>query len=145
MNAALRLTIALGIVPETLPLPLSQVLMLPGGELPPAARETQQLLFEFIKGKTIKDVILEGKDAIAITRAHNGKTKGGTRGEDRKDWPKFIRVELRILSTHLKSWKSYSGSQIESTENHFKVAVEKWPTPVLVSLKKQIGEELKRR
>ncbi len=108
----------------------------------------RQLLFDFTTGKTMKEcmaaVIVDGEDAHRITRAHNGKTKGGSKGEDRKNFPAFIGEAFKTITAHLKFWKSYTPGQVETTFAKF-ACVSKWPTPALAELKKIIGEELKTR
>lgn len=131
-------------------IPVSRLLSCAAEDLPDdAAREARQLLFDFTDGRTIKEclagVFIDGDAPVLITRAANGQKHGGYKGEDRKDYPKFIGVHLSDISAHLKPWKSYTGAQVESTETVFKSALAKWPTPVLTFLKKLITEELKTR
>lgn len=143
------LTKALKLPPVIEALPLSQVISTPEEELPEAAREARQLVFDFTAGKTIKEclaaVVVEGDEPHRITRAHNGRTQGGSRGEDRKDWPKFVGLHLSDISAHLDHWKQFTGAQVETVEAKFKAAVGKWPSPLLESLKRAIAEELKTR
>lgn len=131
-------------------LPISAVINTPAEDLPSdAAREAQQLIFDFTKDKTIKDclasVFVDGDEPHRITRAGNGKKLGGTKGEDRKDWPKFIGQKLSDVAAHLKHWASFSPAQVEVVLSKLSQIVVKWPTPVLAHLKKVITEELKSR
>lgn len=130
--------------------PASQLLSCAAEDLPDdAAREAQQLLFDFTKDKTIKDclaaVVVDGDEPHRITRAANGKKLGGTKGEDRKDFPKFIGEKLSDVSAHLKTFKTYTPAQVADTLAKFDSAVGKWPTPLLTHLKQRINEELKTR
>jgi hypothetical protein len=106
---------------EALSVPLSVVLTAPEEELPEEAREVRQLLFRFMAEKSsLKEcaaagVVVDGDDASRITRAHNGKSKGGTRGEDRKDFPKFIKGKLAHINTHLEHWDAFTAGQKEET------------------------------
>lgn len=129
--------------------PVSRLLSAPASELPDAARAAQQLLFDFVKDKTIKDclaaVVIDGEEPHRITRAANGKKLGGSRGEDRKDWPKFIGRLLSDVSHHLKSWKSFTPQQTEAAMIKFKAFIGKCPTGLLTTLKGYINEELKER
>lgn len=133
----------------TTSVPVSRLLGAAAADLPQGDREAQQLLFDFTKDKTIKEclggVIVDGDEPHRITRAANGKKLGGTRGEDRKDWPKFIGEKLSDISSHLKFWPSFTPAQTEDALTKFKSFVGKCPTPLLSHLKAQIDKELKTR
>ncbi len=149
MNAAQCTLTAAGVQPHLLSMPVSEVFSTASKDLPQPAQEAQQLLLDFTLGKTIKEcmagVIVDGDEPHRITRAANGKKHGGTAGEDRKDYPKFIGQKLSDVSAHLKNWQHFTGAQILTTEDKFKSALAKWPTPILNTLKKLITEELKTR
>jgi len=126
---------------------LSDVLSADQKDLPWEARAARQSFEEYIAGKTIKElmgVVVEGDDASRIARAHNGRTLGGS-GGDRKAWHKFIGEKLADVSSHMGHWKNFTPAQIEYTESRLAIALSKWPTPVLETLKKQLTAELKRR
>lgn len=130
--------------------PVSMLLSVEADELPnDAAREAQQLLFDFTKDKTIRDclaaVVVDGDEPHRITRAANGKKHGGTKGEDRKNYPQFIGEKLADVSAHLKFWKKYTGPQIEDLTTKLKSFAGKAPTPFLTMLKDTINQELKTR
>jgi hypothetical protein len=95
-------------------LPLSHILTAPLEELPEAAREARQLLFDFTSGKTMKEclagVVVEGDDAHRITRAHNGANAKQTKGDARKDYPLFTAVKLKDISSHLSGWDRKSDT-----------------------------------
>lgn len=130
-------------------IPVSRLLSAPAADLSPADREAQQLLFDFTANKTIKEclaaVVVDGDEPHRITRAANGKKLGGSKGEDRKDFPKFIGEKLSDVAAHLKSWPSYTAGQTEDTLAKFKSFLGKCPTPLLSHLKAQIDKELKTR
>lgn len=109
------------------------------------AQEARQFLLDVVGDKSMADIMrrvaVEGDSASGITRAHNGKTKGGSRGEDRKDFPKFIGVKLSDCSTHLKAWKKFTSGQVETIEGHYKHHLSKMPTALLEYLIKQ-GKEI---
>jgi len=134
---------------HTLALPISTIISSDASALAAPEQEAQQLLLDFMDGKTIKEclagVVVDGDEAHRLTRAVNGKTKGGHNGEDRKAWHIFVQVKLKNLSEHLSHWKAFRGGQAEAVEKHFAAAIEKWPSPVLEFLKQQINTELKRR
>ena len=71
-----------------------------------------ELLTEYICGKTMRDclasAVVEGDDS---QRALNGAQKGGSRGEDRKDWPLFVARKFRDISTHLSHWETMNETQ----------------------------------
>lgn len=130
-------------------LPWSVVLSSPAEDLPAEAREAQQLVFDFTEGKTMKEclegVVVDGDEPHRITRAHNGKTKGGSKGENRKDFPKFIANKLSDVSTHLESWDSMTAAQRGEIHDHFERALEAWPTPLLEKLAAQLKKEMQKR
>lgn len=149
MNAARNVIAGAGLDLKSLTLPLSLVLAASDGELSGEALEARQLLFDFVEGKTISDclrgVLVNGDASHRIDRAINGKTKGGSRGEDRKDWPTFIGRKLSQVSTHLESFEKFTAAQVAATEVVFKSAIGKWPTGVLEMVRRQVKEEVARR
>lgn len=149
MQAAERTVAAIELDATTLDVPVSLLLSAPASELSEPAREAQQLLLDFTKDKTIKDclaaVVVDGDEPHRITRAANGKKLGGSKGEDRKDFPKFIGEKLSDVAAHLKSWPSYTAAQCEDTQAKFKSFLGKCPTPLLSHLKALIDKELKTR
>lgn len=136
---------------------VSGLLTIPEAELPEGAREARQMLFDWMEDKTIgeclRGCVVDGDDASRITRAHNGKTKGGSRGEDRKDFPKFIGEHVSDVTTLLggrekdreKRWKGMTPGQREKIQDAFGTAFQNWPTPLLEELGKRIKEEIKQR
>jgi hypothetical protein len=137
---------------QEIPIPLSRLLTLPEAEVGlagSAALEARQLLFNWMADKTIgeclKGVVVDGDDASRITRAHNGKTKGGSRGEDRKAFDEFIGRKLSDISSHLEHWETFKASQKEATLNHFANALSEWDTVVLEHIQKLLKEEMKKR
>jgi hypothetical protein len=129
--------------------PMSAILTLPEAELAEPARKARQMFFDFTADKTIADCLRDVADGTSpdhrIARAANGKTKGGTRGEDRKAWDEFIRRKLRNIDEHVSHYEKFSGKQIENLEKDLKISVSKWPTAVLDYLGDEIKEELKKR
>jgi hypothetical protein len=83
--------------------------------LPPAARDYRRAWFDLIRDRTIKDCIAGlfggNNEAHNTDRALNGKMAGGTRGEDRKDYPLYIGVKFKDLSNHFSHWHNYSSHQ----------------------------------
>jgi hypothetical protein len=106
-------------------------------------------LQEYICGKTMRDcldgVINGGDPSHRLTRAQNGMEKGGTRGEDRKDWPTFIGRKLKDLSSHFSHWDKFTGPQIEKTETALKKAIAAWPTPILEFVREEAGKVVRER
>jgi hypothetical protein len=134
---------------EGVVVPMSQVLTAPEGDLPDKALEFRQGVFTFMQDKTLREAAMSAlageSPGHRYTRALAGKTKGGTRGEDRKAWPTFIAEKLSDVSGHLSHWKQFSTGQKEQTEEAFKRAIEKWPTPLLEALAKGLKTELQKR
>lgn len=149
MNVASACLKGAGLDSAALPDSPERLLNAPESELSEAGLEARQLLLDFTKDKTMADclraVTVEGDAAHRITRAHNGKSKGGHDGGDRKDFPKFIGVHLSDITAHLKFYKSFTGVMVETIESKFKAAIAKWPSPLLEAIKKLITEELKTR
>lgn len=145
MEVAERSMQATGVVID---IPVTKLLTAPTEELPEKAREARQLYLDFTEGKTLKElreVVVDGEDPHRITRAHNGRTKGGTKGEDRKDWPTFIGQKLSDVTAHLKHWQSFTPAQTAAAVAKADSAIGQWPTPWLQHLKERITKELKTR
>lgn len=149
MAAARTVFAALSDQMPVIDISVSQLLTLPDGQLSEPQREAKQLYFDFTKDKTIADCIrgaaLEGDEPHRITRAHNGKTKGGSKGENRKDFPKFIANKLSDVSTHLESWDSMTATQRGLVQDHFERALGEWPKALLEVLRDQLKKELQKR
>lgn len=148
MEMTERVLLATGLESHALPASLAEIVAPESSGLSTDALAARQLLFDFTNDKTIRDClagVVEGDAAHRITRAHNGRTKGGHDGGDRKDFPKFIGVHLSDITSHLKFFKSFTGAMVEIIEAKFKAAIAKWPTSLLETLKKLITDELKTR
>lgn len=129
-------------------IPFHALLTMPAADMTPAATEVRQLWLDFSNNKTLKElggVSIDGDAAHRISRAHNGRALGGSKGEDRKDWPKFIAVKLSDISTHLDHWKGMSAGQKEQIQIALGSALAKWPTPLLEWIGKTLKDELKKR
>jgi hypothetical protein len=146
MDAAERVFKALGL-PTSIPvkgeerMPLSAILSARSEvDLPKGAVEARQLLFDFTAGKTMKEclagVAVEGDEPHRITRAHNGATKGGHNGEDRKAYEKFIKKGLRVLTTHFAAHKNFTPSQWDAVEIEVKRFCESAPEVVVSMFRK---------
>jgi hypothetical protein len=142
---------------EATTIPLSRLLSAPVDELSEAALEYRQQWLDFTADKTIKDcinsVMVDGDPGHRIDRAINGKTKGGTRGEDRKDWPTYIARHISDVTGLLgcneknreKRWTDMTPGQREKIQDALSTALVKWPTPLLEHVAKQAREQLKHR
>lgn len=99
-------------------IPLSQALLAPAEELPEKARAFRQGVFDFMQDKSLAEAVraaVDGEDdAHRISRAGLGKKAGGTRGEDRKDWPAFVARKLVEIGGHLSHWEGMS--EVQRTE-----------------------------
>ncbi len=138
-------------------IPHSQILTLPEAELPDAARKLRQDVFGFMQDKTLGEAARAafGGDSPShrITRAANGKAKGGTRGEDRKDWPTYIARHLSDVTGLLgcneknreKRYADMTAGQRQKIEDAFATALTKWPTPLVEHLAKLAREEGRNR
>jgi hypothetical protein len=106
---------------------ISTILSQPDAELSAASREWKQQWLDFTADKTIKEclqgVFVDGDEGHRADRAINGKTRGGTHGEDRKDFPLFCAVKMRDTSTHLSHWKGMSKLQQSELEQVFRSAI----------------------
>ena len=127
-------------------IPLSMALTAPEEELGKKELEWRQLLFEFTKGKTMKEclagVVVEGDEAHRITRAHNGRNaKGAGGGGNRKNFTGFTATKLRHLTTFL-------GQKLTPAEQtkigaSFCAALQKWPRWVVQVIAEQAKAEVK--
>lgn len=128
---------------------LSEIATTDEADLSESAREARQLLFDWMAHKTINDAlrgtVVDGDEASRVTRAHNGMTKGGTKGEDRKDYPTFIGKKLSDAGTHLENWEKFTASQKEATIIKLAQWIEGLDTVVIEHLQRLLKEELKTR
>lgn len=106
---------------------VSEILSSPEDKLPAAARKYKQLWLDLTEDLTIRNaaqgIFVDGDAGHRMDRAVNGKTKGGTRGEDRKDWPQFIGVKLKDISGHLTHFKKMTPGQQSETEQMFRASI----------------------
>jgi len=88
---------------------ISAVLTMPDGQATEAMRTFQATFNMFLTDKTLTEAaacVLQGTDPDSrITRAANGKRKGG-KGGDRKDFALFIGRKLEGISIHFRFWKN---------------------------------------
>jgi hypothetical protein len=107
----------------------TQLLTMPADALSPADAAVQLEFFRWLDGKTIKDcmsgVVVEGDEPHRITRANNGLKHGGSKGEDRKDFPTFIAASLRTIGTHLGH--KHTPAQRTAIGASFDAAARSWP------------------
>lgn len=149
--AALAETIDL----TTLGCPVSHLLTMPEAEIGIVgsdAVQARQLLFAWMSDKTIgeacRGVVIDGDDSSRITRAHKGKTTGGTHeGDNRKDYPKFFNRALVVAATHVekKRFDTYTAIQKEKTFLAVNRFIEKLPAAVIEQFMAAAKEELKKR
>lgn len=97
-------------------LPHSHLLTLPADELPDAARELRQRLFDFMEHKSLGEAARAAFAGDApghrISRAGNGQSRGGTTDrDDRKAFHQFVIVKLQQIDTHLAHWKKMTPLQ----------------------------------
>lgn len=107
--------------------PLSQALIAPEAELSGAALEFRQATFDFMADKTLAQAVREACDgdspASRITRAANGKDMGGTKGENRKDYPLFVMRKLRDAGGHIGHWETMDVTQRNEVLTIFTAAI----------------------
>ena len=154
MRAAESVTRALGfpavIEIDSVVTPLSEILAGDRSKLSKAGQKLAQAWFDFTEHKTIKvciaGVVVDGDPDSRIVRAINGKmAKGAGGGGDRKDFPTFIGKKLSQLTTHLQSYKNFTGPQLERVEQLTKQNFAKMPSGYLELVMKIVREELKTR
>jgi hypothetical protein len=128
--------------------PVSQLLNGDGDELNEADTEARQLLLDFMANKTIKEAlaaaVTEGDDARAA-RAVAGKSTGGTRGENRKDFPRFAARHLSDLTYHLAPFEKFGDDEVEIVARAMREQVARWPRPALELFAEAAKSDLKRR
>ena len=163
MEAAERVTKALKDSLPALDAPLSTVIDIDAEPETPEAAQARQLWMDFTQDKTLadilRDVTLEGDKPHRITRAHAGKTQGGTHARDnRKDWPAFVANGFlsvayacgdnaatdagKMAGGH---WASHNDEQRAETKRLFVVWTETLPVELLVVLRDEAVRELKAR
>jgi hypothetical protein len=156
-NVAKALHMGASIKVDAEVIPMSRLLSAPEAELPTAAREMRQAWFDFTADKTIKDcisgVVVDGDPESRMKRAINGKLHGGTRGEDRKDWPTYIGKHLVAITGLLgakeanreKRWQGLTPLQRQTIQDACTTALSKWPTPLVEHLAKVARHEVSNR
>ena len=129
MDLAFRIVAGLEL-PHTIgSLPLSRILTTNDAELlriadslqdGQSAQAVKDTLKAFLAGKTMREALDEivngGDDPHHITRAINGAKKGGSNGEDRKDWIYFSARKFHDLDSHLGHWDAMT----EDAKNELK-------------------------
>jgi hypothetical protein len=122
--------------------------LLTAGELDGNDEEARQLLLDFMAGKTIAEAVraavVEGDDARAA-RAVAGKSTGGSRGENRKDFPKFAARHLSDLAYHLEGFDKFTDPERETVEEAFKTHLADWPRAAIEVFIEIARRDLKRR
>jgi hypothetical protein len=146
MDYAERICLVQAKLAGPLQIPLSTALTAPEKELTPEALEWKQGLFEFMKGKTMKEAVaacaVDGDEPHRITRAYNGKyAKGAGSGGNRKNFPAFTAQKLRHITTFL-GHKLTPVEQGKITAS-FDAAVQKWPRWMVERLAEMAKRELK--
>ena len=119
-------------------IPISMALTQPPEELPETALQYRNDVLEFVSGKTMKDclaaVIVEGDETHRISRAGNGQVTGGTRGEDRKDYPSFVEKKIGHI-THFVEATSEEVAQARIIAS-FDTALSVWPDWLVAAIAK---------
>ncbi len=143
-----------GVERASLPVPMSRLLSLPEAEVTEPVREARQLVLDFMADKTmgecIRGYVVEGDDITRITRAANGKKLGGSKGEDRKDFPKFIATALGTITDHLTvrgkskaKYREFEADQQAKIGASFDAAVGQWPRWLVEVMKSAATREAK--
>lgn len=96
-------------------LPLSDILNLDTIGLTEQQEAVVESVAFFLIDKTMAEaaagVAFGGDEAHRVVRAHNGKEQGGTRGENRKDYPAFALSKFHDLGAHFKHWDAMDDTQ----------------------------------
>lgn len=104
--------------------PVSELLTRPEDELSESGREWRQGWLDFTKDRTIReclDGVFDGDPESRLKRCLNGKLKGGTRGEDRKDYPVYAARALAACLAHIGANPVAGGNRWEKmaeTQKH---------------------------
>ncbi len=125
--------------------PLSLALTAPEHELSAEALAFRQGVFDFMADKTISEAINAAVDgdspASRISRAGNGKQKGGAGTQDRKEFEKFTATKLKHITTFVT--QKLSTTQKGLIAAAFAVAMERWPRWLLEAIAEKAKSELK--
>jgi hypothetical protein len=136
-------------------IPISQLLEM--RDPPQEARDFREHIYSQIdkieKNDSLRAAAVGQAPAHIISRSLNGKLAGGTRGEDRKDWPTYIARHLSDVTGLLgcneknreKRWTNLTPEQREAIQDATATAISKWPTPYLEHIAKLIRDETKLR
>jgi hypothetical protein len=101
--------------PPALEVEISVLLTADTAKLSQPAQQYRQELLGLNNHTTLKDaasgVFNEGDEAHRITRAANGKLKGGRGETDRRDFALFTARKLNHLGSHLRHWSRMPAAQ----------------------------------
>jgi len=134
--------------------PLSEIIGGDDAKLSKQAKALKQQWFSFTEGKTIKDciagVVVDGDADSRISRAINGKTKGGA-GGDRKDFPTFIARHLQANTSmlvikkkgHPPKMRQLAADQQANICASFNAALRQWPRWLVENIAEAGRQELK--
>jgi len=89
---------------------ISTVLTMPDADCTDAMRTFQGTFNTFLADKTLAEATagaLCGAEEHRIDRAANGKRKGGTRGEDRRAYAKFLAVHFKEMTQCINRWDKF--------------------------------------
>jgi hypothetical protein len=135
--------------------------------LPPKALQYRQGVLAFMEDKTLSEALracMDGEsEAKRVTLAAGGKASGGSRGEDRKDFPRFIAKNLLSFSGNLRGWEKWranhpaqhaavagvlrtflvTGGQVVSHREGHKTDVSAWPLSFCELLQSLLKERLR--
>jgi hypothetical protein len=141
---------------------ISQLLTKKRDRLPPKAQDLSESLYALMDDKTYSEAVaavaIGDENPSRITRAINGKTKGGTNQHDeRKAFDKFTAIKLDHITsfltvkkkcpgeyrTRFHRWRELPAGQRAAIATAFSEAVESWPAWLLQPLADKLKTELK--
>ena len=125
--------------------PMSLALTAEAKDLPKAARDFRQSIFDFMADHTLSEALLavaDGEsDGKRITLAKGGKAKGGKGSGDRKAFDQFAKTKLQHLTTFFRH--KLNVNQKALIVAAFAAALELWPRWLLEALAEKCRTELK--
>jgi hypothetical protein len=101
---------------------ISTVLTMPEADCTEAMRTFRETFNTFLADKTLAEATqcaLNGCDeSHRITRAANGKEKGGTRGENRRAYARFLAIHFKEMTQCIERWDKFIS---ENPSEHAKM------------------------
>lgn len=109
--------------PPAIGIPVSVILLSSEKDLSAEALEYRNKWIDCAADKTLAECAASGM-ALSVTRAWNGRTKGGTTAfDERKDYSKHIMQHMVQIAEHFSHYDSFSAMQKNEVQRLFRAAI----------------------